>query len=358
MQLNRAQFMEVADRAMQEMITLCRMDSPTGYTEEIQAYVLKRLTDLGFQPWSLNKGGIFCELSRGAKPNSGQPGDNARILSAHLDTLGLMVRSIKANGRLRATLVGGFPFNYVEQENVRIHTRDGKIYEGSVHLVNPSVHNNREAGETKRNDETCEVVIDEVVKTREDVEKLGISAGDFICLESRARLAGDGFMKSRHLDDKASSAMLLALAEEVAAGRIQPSKRTYLFFSVFEEVGHGACGGHPQGVRDFLAFDMGVVGTDLDTDEYVVSICAKDSSGPYNYNLTNELIQLAKQHELNYAVDIYPFYGSDASAAAGAGHDYRFALLGTGVARSHGYERIHRLGVANSLELVAAYMES
>lgn len=349
------QKLEAAERVMNEIITICEIPSPSGYTREVSDYLLKRLSDLGFKPWERVKGGVFCELKKGgAKPMTGKPGDDALLLSAHVDTLGLMVRAIKGDGRLRLTTIGGFPYNYVEQENVIVLTRDGKRYEGSIHLVNPAVHANRKTNETVRDDSTVELVLDEEVHSREDVEKLGIHAGDFVALEARARLAGSGFLKSRHLDDKASSAMFLHLAEEVASGRLVPKRRTYVLFTNYEEIGHGAAGSYPEGISDMVAVDMGVVGDDLDTDEYKVSICAKDSHGPYNYDLTNQLIALAKKHELDYAVDVYPFYGSDCSAALGMGLDVRHALVGTGVAASHGYERIHRKGVANTLALLEA----
>lgn len=351
------QYFDLADQAMAEILKICEIPSPSGFTQHVEAYLMDRLQGLGFKPWQRHKGGVICELTPGATPQSGQPGDNALLLSAHIDTLGLMVRSIKSDGRLRLTTIGGFPYNYAEQENVQLFTRDGKTYEGTVRLINPAFHASRKINETIRDDSTMELVLDEQVKSREDVEKLGISAGDYIALDPRARLSGDGFLKSRHLDDKASSALFLRLAEEVAAGLLKPQRKTYIFFTNYEEVGHGAAGGFPEGVSDMLAVDMGVVGEDLDTDEYTVSICAKDSSGPYNYALTTELIQLAKQQGLHYAVDIYPFYGSDCSAALGTGLDVRHALIGTGVAASHGYERIHREGVANTLALLAAFLE-
>lgn len=338
---------------MEEMITLCGIPSPSGYTSEISAYVMERLSRMGLHPWERKKGGVLCELLPGGRmPEEAKPEDDALLLSAHFDTLGLMVRSIKDNGRLRLTLVGGYPWAYVEQENVQLVTREGKKYEGTVRLVNPAVHANTKIAGTERDDSNMELVLDEEVHSREDVEKLGISAGDVVCLESRARLAGSGFLKSRHLDDKASSAMLLYLAEEVAAGRLPLQRKTYILFTNYEEVGHGAAGGLPIGISDMLAVDMGVVGEDLDTDEYRVSICAKDSTGPYNYDFTSELIRIAKKLELNYAVDIYPYYGSDCYAALFSGLDLRHALVGTGVAASHGYERIHRRGVENTLLLL------
>lgn len=350
------QNLDLADKAMEEMLTICNIPSPSGFTTKVEEYFIERLQKLGFKPWRRHKGGVLCVLDPEQGAEDAKEDDNAILLSAHVDTLGLMVRAIKGNGNLRLTLVGGFPFNYVEQENVLVHTRCGKQYEGTVRLMNPAVHASRELNDTKRNDSNMELILDEKVHNREDVEKLGISAGDFVTIESRARLSGDGFMKSRHLDDKASSAMFLQLAEEIAAGKLKLARKTYILFTNYEEVGHGAAGGMPVGISDMLAVDMGVVGDDLDTNEYTVSICAKDSSGPFNYDFTTELINLAKENKLNYAVDIYPYYGSDAVAALGTGMDIRHALIGTGVAASHGYERIHREGVANTITLLIALL--
>jgi len=352
----KARISEDSDKIMSEIITLCNISSPTGYTAKAAAYLVKRLKNMGFEPYLTNKGAVVCELAVPPSAEDGKKGDNALLLSAHIDTLGLFVRHIKPNGRLRTILNGGFPYNYAEQSNVTVITRQGKRYEGTMRLLNPAVHASREINELKRDDATMELVLDEIVHSREDVEKLGIMAGDVIVLESCARKSGDGFLKSRHLDDKASCAIFLYLAEEVAAKRLTLDRKTYLMFTTYEEIGHGASAGHPEGITDMLAVDMGVVGDDLDTDEYKVSICAKDSSGPYNYEFTSELIDRAKEMELNFAVDVYPFYGSDASAALSAGYDYRHALIGTGVAASHGYERIHKQGIENTVALLWGYI--
>lgn len=337
---------------MDEILNLCKTPSPTGCVHQAQALVVEKLKGMGLEPFLSHKGTVFCELKKTGTPADWESDPKALLLSAHIDTLGLIVRSIKGNGRLMLTLDGGYPFQYVEQENATLFTREGRTYEGTIRLTNPAVHASREVGTMERNDKTMEMVLDEPVKNREDVEKLGIRQGDFIFLETRSRLSGSGFLKSRHLDDKASAGMLLHLAQEVAEGKIELKRKTYLAFTTYEEVGHGASAGHPEDVVDMLAVDMGVVGDDLDTDEYCLSICAKDSSGPYDYDFTTALIHLAEDKELKFAVDIYPFYGSDAAAALHAGRDYRTALVGTGVAASHGYERIHEEGVANTYSLL------
>ena len=204
-----------------------------------------------------------------------------------------MIRSIKEEGGLQVTTLGGFPLNYGEFENVKIFTRDGKEFEGVFRLNEPSVHGSDTPKLSKRSFDEMEVVLDEIVESDEDVEKLGIGAGDFVAFDPRFRYS-NGFVKSRHLDDKASSGVLLALAKEIKEENLKFDRNIYMMFTTYEEVGHGASSGHPKGIKDMIAVDMGVVYDDLKTNDRMVSICAKDSSGPYNFDLTNNLINTAK----------------------------------------------------------------
>lgn len=327
---------------------LANTPSPTGMTHLAEQLLMDELRGLGFAPWRSRKGAIFCKL------NEGQ--GEGILLSAHIDTLGLMVRALKDNGRLRITQLGGYPFQYAEQENVSVFIRDGREIPGTLRMNQPAVHANKELRTQERSDESMEVVLDMKVKSAEETRSLGVSAGDYIALDARFRQSGDGFIKSRHMDDKASAAVLLALAKAFADGEAACERPVYLLFSNYEEVGHGAAAGHPENIRDMVAVDMGVVGEDLQTDEFRVSICAKDSGGPYNRELTNALISTAKRENLQHAVDIYPYYGSDTSAALGAGYDYRHALIGPGVAASHGYERVHEDGLWNTLLLLKGFL--
>lgn len=322
--------------------------SPTGFTKLCEGYLIDELTKLGYDPYQNNKGNVIVPIVEGDA--------NGLLLSAHIDTLGLMVRSIKENGRLRVTNLGGYPLAYAEGENVKIHTRDGKEYSGVFRLNEPAVHGSRDPYELKRDDTTMEVVIDAITKSDKETRELGISPGDFISLDPRFRV-DNGFVKSRHLDDKASAGVLLALAKEVKEKNIEINRPLYLEFTIYEEVGHGAASGHPAGIRDMVAVDMGVVYDDLTADETMVSICAKDSSGPYNYDLTNELIGIAKDLNIDYGVDVYPFYGSDASAAVSSANDFRHALLGAGIAASHGYERTHEKALIALFNLLVKFIQ-
>ena len=328
---------------------LARTPSPTGMTAKVEALLMQELRALGLASWQTRKGAVLAKLNEGA--------GEGILLSAHIDTLGLMVRAVKSNGRLRITQMGGDPLQYAEQENVQVHTRAGRLIPGTLRMNQPAVHANRKLDSAERTDESMEVVLDLKVKSQEEAEALGVCAGDFISLDPRFTRSGDGFIKSRHMDDKASAAVLLTLARAFQEGRASCARPVYILFTNYEEVGHGASAGHPEGIADMIAVDMGVVGEDLGTDELTVSICAKDSRGPYNRALTGALIDCAKQHQLSYAVDIYPFYGSDTAAALGAGYDYRHALIGPGVSASHGYERVHEDGLWNTLALLIHYLK-
>lgn len=328
---------------------LANTPSPTGCTHLAENYIIKELASLGFKPYKSFKGAVLCKINDGSETNG-------ILLSAHIDTLGLMVRSIKANGRLRFTKLGGFPLQYVEQENVKVLTRCGKAISGTVRMNEPAVHGRTDLDSAERSDSSMEVVLDEKVSSKADVEKLGISVGDFIALEPRFMHTESGFIKSRHMDDKAASSVLIGLAKAFSDKILTCKRPVYIMFTNYEEVGHGAAAAHPLCISDMIAVDMGVVADDLGCNEHKVSICAKDSSGPYDYDLTGELISLANENSLSFAVDIYPFYGSDASCALRAGYDYRTALIGPGVAASHGYERIHEEGLENTFRLLLAYI--
>ena len=303
---------------------------------------------LGFAAKKTAKGGVLIDLG-GAESEEG-----ALLLQAHTDTLGAMVAEVKANGRLRVTNLGGMRAENGETENVRVYTRGGKVYEGTLQLCNASVHVNGDYGKTERTFDTTEILLDEAVTSADETRALGIETGDIVCFDPRTRVTASGYIKSRFLDDKLSVGILLGFAKYLRDENKQLPRRTYVHVTVYEEVGHGASCGLPEDTEDLLVVDMGCVGEGLSCREQQVSICAKDSSGPYDYEMTGELIALAKSNGIDYAVDVYPAYGSDAAAALRAGRDVRFALIGAGVYASHGYERSHRKGVENTLRLIEA----
>lgn len=322
--------------------------SPSGFTAQVMTLVAEEAAALNV-PLSWNeKGGVILNV----------PGlDPSRTIgiSAHVDTLGAMVRSIKANGTLRLTSVGGFAMHSIENEYCTIHTRSGKTYTGTILTSHPSVHVYPDARDFKRSEENMEVRIDELVSSKEDVLKLGISVGDFISFDARAVITPSGYIKSRHLDDKASVAALLGLLESIKREGWKPLHNLSFLISNYEEVGHGTAW-IPGEINEMIAVDMGAMGDDLSCKETDVSICAKDSSGPYDYVMTGRLIELAEALAIPYTVDIYPMYGSDASAALRGGNNIRAALIGPGVHASHSMERTHKQAVVNTAKLLAAYV--
>ncbi len=331
-------------------VELLAIDSPSGYTRQAAEHVMGAYEAMGLRPEMTRKGGVMVCL------NPEAPAEDGLLLEAHLDTLGAMVSEISGSGRLHLTSLGGMQPNNGEAENVRIVTRSGKIYTGTFQLKNASTHVNGEYASTKREYKTMEVVIDEEVSSREDVEKLGIMTGDVVCFDPRTVVTPSGYIKSRFLDDKLSAAILLELAAQVASGEIKPKRRVWEHITVFEEVGHGGSASVPEGVTEALSVDMGCVGDGLSCDERQVSICAKDSGGPYHYEVVSALIEAARRGGADFAVDVYPYYGSDVEAMLRAGYDLRHGLIGPGVYASHGYERSHRKGVCNTLLLLDAYL--
>jgi putative aminopeptidase FrvX len=337
---------KILQKYLRDILTI---PSPTGFTDNAMDYLKKELTNLNV-PYSMtNKGALLVTLK-------GKDESYARTLSAHVDTLGAMVKEIKSSGTLALMPVGGFMMTSIDGENCIIETMSGKSYTGTIQTIKPSVHiSGNDARELKRVPENMEVVLDEKVFTKEDVEKLGIDVGDFICFDSRTTITEKGFIKSRHLDDKASAAVLLYAIKYFTENKIELPHTVNFFMSNYEEVGHGACAAIPENTKEFVSVDMGAPGPGQNSSEYSVCICAKDSSGPYDYSLRKELVDLCKENNISYKIDIYPNYGSDASAALRAGWDIKAGLIGTGVFASHAYERTHMDGVMATLDLVVKY---
>ena len=322
------------------------IDSPSGYTENVINYLKGEVDKLGYKTEITNKGNLIVTVS----------GDSSNTIGvfAHVDTLGLMVRSIKANGNLVVTTIGGPCLNTLDGEYCRIITRDKTVYTGTILSNSPSVHVYQDASTLPRDLNNMEIRIDEEVKTREDVEKLGIANGDIVAIDTKTTITSSGFIKSRFLDDKLSVGILLSILKDLKDEKI--TKSIKFIFTVFEEVGHGASY-IPSDITEILGVDMGCIGSDLACTEYDVSICAKDSSGPYDYNMVSSLVDIAKENNLSYAIDIYPMYGSDVSAALRGGNNIKGALIGPGVHASHGMERSHIKAAVNTKKIILEYLK-
>lgn len=329
---------------------LLKIDSPSGYTHDAIAFVESSVQSLGYKTEYSKKGNLHIYVK-------GKSNQKTIGLSAHCDTLGLMVRSIRQDGTLAVSVIGGPTLPTLDSEYCRIITRDHSEYSGTILCTAASKHVHPDASTAKRDEHTLYVRIDEIVKCKEDVEKLGIQNGDFIAIDTKTEITSSGFIKSRFLDDKISVSALYGYLLYLKDKTLQPAYDLIFIISTYEEVGHGAAS-IPSQIDEMISVDMGCVGLDLACSEYDVSICAKDSSGPYDYTMTNRLIELAKTHKLSYAVDIYPMYGSDVSAALRAGNDITGALIGPGVQASHGMERTHYQAIENTMKLIVAYCES
>lgn len=331
---------------------IVNIPSPSGFTKEVMKAVEEEAARFGFASIYLQKGGLIIMIPAA----EGKEEEPVLGISAHVDTLGAMVRSVTPSGMLKLSSVGGFMMESIEGMYCKVHTRTGKVYTGTILTTEPSVHTYDNARGLERKEKNMEIRLDEVVKNEEDVRALDINAGDYVSFDPMFTLTDSGFIKSRHLDDKASVAVLLGLLRYLKETGKKPCRPVKLCISNFEEVGHGASW-LPQDIREFLAVDMGALGDDLGGDEFKVSICAMDSSGPYDYDMTTRLIELAKENGLNYAVDVFPHYGSDASAALRGGNNIRGALIGQGVHASHGTERTHVKGLEQTFELLKKYIQ-
>lgn len=342
----------ITDRAIEFLVGLLDTPSPTGYSSEAVDYVAMAFATLelpGMDIQATRKGALLVTLP-------GSERDAPRGLTAHVDTLGLMVRAIKPNGRLKVTPLGGIMWGGVEMEGVTIRTHDNRRYRGSLLPENPSVHVNRDIQTSPRNADTMEVRIDARTTSADETRALGIEVGDFIFVDPRVELSESGFIRGRFLDDKAGVACiygaLLALKE---SNRVL-AQDTAILIANYEEVGHGGSAGWPYELSELLAIDMGAIGPDQNSDEFSVSICVKDGGGPYHFHMINKLRRLANTHHIAHKTDIYINYSSDGTAYWRAGGTGRVGLIGPGVDASHAYERTHRDSLRHTIDLIARYL--
>ncbi len=323
---------------------LLLIDSPSGYTMSATKFVKQEFENLGFEVLQNNKGNLEIFIDNSSDITIG--------FSAHIDTLGFVVRSINSDGSLNLSAVGGPIMSTVNGEYCSIYTRNGKVYSGTILNKSSAIHVHKDASD-KVVVENLVVRIDEKVSSKDDVLNLGIMNGDFVCYDSKVKFVNE-FVKSRFLDDKAGVAVIYLMLKQLSEKKL--SKNIQVVISTYEEVGHGSSN-IPDNIDELIAIDMGCIGNDLDGSEYNVSICSKDSSGPYDYNMTSKLIDIAKDLKIDYAVDVYPMYGSDASAALRAGNNIRAALIGPGVHSSHGMERTTIQAIENTAKICLEYVK-
>ena len=335
------------NKHLDQLITLLNIESPTGNTQAAIDYVEKEFIELGLTTYITPKGSLVATLQ-------GQSED-ALTLSAHVDTLGAMVKEIKSNGMLKLTQLGGYAWPTIEGEYVTINNGRTQLATGTVLTTVASSHvHGSKTSTTERNEDTLEVRLDAKTRSRRETLALGIQVGDFVNFDPRTVLTETGYIKSRHLDDKACVVALIAVAEQLKD--TTPKQTIHFFISNYEEVGHGASAGIPLNTKEFIALDMAAPGPGQESDETCVTICTKDSSGPYDLTMRHKLEDLAKEANIPYKLDIYPFYGSDASAALRSGGNFPCALIGPGVDASHSYERMHTEALQATIDLTLAYI--
>lgn len=336
--------MELNYKLLEKIINI---PSPTGFCMNIIAYLSDYLKELGYESYKNKKGNLIVSVKGKEEYCVG--------LSAHVDTLGLIVRSINSDGTLRFSPLGGPLLNTYNGEYCKVFTRINKVYTGTVLSTSPAVHVFKDASSKEAKEENMAIRLDEVVYKKDDVKKLGIDNGDIISIDPKFEITESGFVKTRFLDDKASAFLLLEVLRYLKENNITPKYSLKFIFTTYEEVGHG-CSSIPN-IDELLAVDMGCIGLDLSCTEENVSICVKDGSGPYDYNMITNLVNIAKKLNIDYALDVYPYYSSDASAALRGGNDIKCALIGTGVAASHGMERTHIHGLINTFKLILGYLD-
>ncbi len=340
------------DETTEFLVGLLNKPSPTGYTGEAMDYVAMQFVMLDMPEMGIDitpKGALMITLL-------GSSRRAPRGLTAHVDTLGLMVREIKSSGRLKTSPIGGIMWGGVEMEGVTVRTHDNRRYRGTLVPVNPSIHVNRNIRTQERNEDTMEVRLDERTRSAAETRALGIEVGDFIFIDPRVEVSDSGFVRGRFLDDKASVACIYGAILALKRANLKPAQDTAILIANYEEVGHGGAAGWPYDLTELLAVDMGAIGEGQNSDEFSASICVKDGGGPYHFQMNNKLRRLAETHGIPYKTDIYVYYSSDGTAYWRAGGGARVGLVGPGVDCSHAYERTHKDSLDATTRLIAQYL--
>jgi len=341
-----------AEYLLRILVVLLNTPSPTGFAANAIEYVEQIMKDFPFLSISQNRKGALVATWDGSE------NDSPRGLTAHADTLGAMVKEIKSNGRLKMTRIGGFPWNTVEWEGCTVFTSQGESFRGSILLTKASGHvHGSQVNDLKRDDTNIEVRLDARTADADQTRDLGIQVGDFVAFDPRVEVV-NGFIRSRHLDDKACVACICAAIKSIHEAGLQPAQTTTFHISNYEEVGHGAASGFPANLAELVAIDMAAVGEGQTSDEFHATLCVKDSGGPYHHGLNQKMRQLAEEFQIPHKVDIYPYYRSDGEAYWRAGGDVAVALIGPGVDASHNYERTHTEALIATTQWLIAYLLS
>ena len=333
------------------LVELLNIASPTGFAEPAIEFVEKELSKYKQLELSRTRKGALVakwQVESDLPPVA---------LTAHVDTLGAVVKEIKSNGRLKLSRIGGIQWPTVETEGVWVFTSKGEKIRGSVLIDTASGHIYSAAGsETPRNDAHMEVRLDAITTSEKETRELGINIGDCVAFDPRVEVTHAGFIRSRFLDDKACVANLAAAIKSMAESGQGPMRSAYFLISNYEEVGHGAAAGIPSDVAELISVDMAVVGEGQESDEFHATLCIKDSGGPYHEGLNKKMRAIAEKHNIPHKTDVYPFYSSDGESFWRAGGDVALSLIGPGIDASHNYERAHMDGLNATTNWIMAYL--
>ena len=336
---------------LRQLAALLQIDSPTGYTDEVVLYCAEELKRLGLSPELTRRGAI-----RAVRQGSRRAG--ARAIVAHVDTLGAQVKAIKENGRLELVPIGHWSARFAEGARVTIYGTGG-IHRGTILPLKASGHTfNEEVDTLPVGWAYVEVRIDAITRSAEETLKLGIEVGDIVAIDTGTEFLENGFINSRHLDDKAGVAIALAAIEALERAGAQTPVDTHWLFTIAEEVGVGASSIVTSEIASMLTIDNGTTAPGQNSSEFGATIAMADQTGPFDFHLTRKLVELCRENQIPYQKDVFRYYRSDSASALEAGHDIRTALVTFGVDASHGYERIHKHALTSVARLVAAFAVS
>ncbi len=340
------------DYLLETLAELLKIPSPTGYTDQVVRHCCAQLDEIGLE-YELTRRGAIRSVIRGS---SRQP---ARAIIAHVDTLGAQVRRLKSNGRAELVPIGHWSSRFAEGARVTLFTRTG-AYRGTILPLKASGHTfGKEIDEQPTSWDHVELRVDLDVSDAADLAAHGIDVGDYVAVDAQPEFTDNGYINSRHLDDKAGVASMLAAARAVVQ---DPDARlpvdTYFLLSIAEEVGVGASSVLHGDIASMVTVDNGTTAPGQNSAEHGVTIAMADSSGPFDYHLTNKLIDLCEEKNIPFQRDIFRYYRCDSAAAVEAGNDIRTGLITFGIDASHGYERIHASALESLARLIAAYVTS
>ncbi len=335
------------------LVRLLEIPSVSGRTDDIMRMLGAEIAGLGMPTQLTRRGSLIADLA-------GEQDTPDRAVVVHADTIGCMVKELKDNGRLRVIPVGTFSARFAEGARVSIFTDDPEVwYTGTILPLMASGHTYGEEVDTQGIGWAhIEVRVDEPVESAHDLADLGIQIGDFVALDAHPQITPRGYVKSRHLDDKAGVAAALGAFKAVIDHGVSLPVSVHLLITILEEIGQGASHGLHADVAELVSIDNAVIAPGQASKDTCVNVAMSDSTGPFDFHLTRRLLLLAAEAGVPAQRDVYNFYRSDVASAIESGAEMRAALIGFGVDASHGHERTHLDGIRHVAELLTVYLQT